>query len=82
MNRRDAQFQDEIVTILRKIYGDNWDYDFDVEEDGIYLRLNVWGEPDKCADCHETGDHDEWAEEAGEFLLCHECAKARAEVTA
>lgn len=55
MNRRDNQFLDEIVTILRKIYGDNWDYDFDVEEDGIYLRLNVWGEPDeRCNTCGDT----------------------------
>lgn len=47
MNRRDKEFLDQIDPILKKIYGDNWSYDFDVEPDGIYLRLNVWGEPDE-----------------------------------
>jgi hypothetical protein len=46
MNKRDEQLLDRIVPILRELYGERWDYDFDVEPDGIYLRLNVWGEPD------------------------------------
>jgi len=48
MNERDEKFLDRIKPILREMYGKNWDYDFDVNEDGIYLRLNVWAKPDNA----------------------------------
>ena len=46
MNRRDEQLLERIEPILKDIYGENWSYDFDVNEDGLYVRLDVWGKPD------------------------------------
>ena len=46
MNKRDEKFLDRLEPILDEMYGKNWDYDFDVNDDGIYLRLNVWAQPD------------------------------------
>ena len=76
MNERDEKFLDRIEPILREMYGKNWDYDFDVNEDGIYLRLNVWARPqhDRQEDIDEYLDRygyatvEEWAEDSNYVL--------------
>lgn len=54
MNKRDQELLDRIEPILREIYGTNWSYDFDVNVDGLYIRLDVWGEPDMSIDVEEV----------------------------
>jgi len=60
MNERDEKFLDRIKPILREMYGKNWDYDFDVNDDGIYLRLNVWAEPEQATDCDVCDGSGRW----------------------
>jgi hypothetical protein len=60
MNKRDQELLDRIEPILREIYGTNWSYDFDVNVDGLYVRLDVWGEPDEPTDCDTCGGGGRW----------------------
>lgn len=76
MNGRDRIFLGRLEPILREIYGKNWDYDVDVNGDGIYLRLNVWAEPknDRQEDIDDYLDRygystvEEWAEDSNYIL--------------
>lgn len=74
MNRRDKQFLDRLEPLLREIYGTGWDYDFDVEPDGIYLRLNVWG---SCNTCAGDGEWESTTEDSPDELVslgrCPDC---------
>ena len=72
MNGRDQIFLGRIEPILREMYGKNWDYDVDVNQDGIYLRLNVWREPhngrqdeiDSFLRLHDYDSVEAWAEDS------------------
>lgn len=61
MTDKDQKFLDRIEPILKEMYGDNWSYDYDDEEDGIYLRLNVWSEPADKGDDGWSYDGDQWS---------------------
>ena len=34
----------ELIGVLQEHYGENFDYNWDGEEDGFYIRLRVWKE--------------------------------------
>lgn len=38
------EFEHELIGVLQEHYGDNFDYNWDSEEDGFYIRLRVWKE--------------------------------------
>ena len=37
------EFEHELIGVLQEHYGENFDYNWDSEEDGFYIRLRVWG---------------------------------------
>jgi len=37
------EFEHELIGVLQEHYGKNFDYNWDSEEDGFYIRLRVWG---------------------------------------
>ena len=47
------EFEHELIGVLQEHYGKNFDYNWDSEGDGFYIRLRVWA-------------HNEKAEEYGE----------------
>lgn len=80
MNRRDEQLLERIEPILKDIYGENWSYDFDVNEDGLYVRLDVWGEPDeRCNTCDNTFRWETTTEDSPSVLVdlgpCPDCCE-------
>ena len=38
------EFEHELIGVLQEHYGKNFDYNWDSEEDGFYIRLRVWKE--------------------------------------
>jgi len=49
-----AAFDEELFHLLTEHFGDKWNYVWDAEEDGFYLRLTVHSQPDMW-----KGDKDE-----------------------
>ena len=39
---RIEEFEHDLIGVLQKHYGENFDYNWDSEEDGFYFRLRVW----------------------------------------
>ena len=39
-------FEHDLIGVLQKHYGKNFDYNWDSEEGGFYIRLRVWEEPE------------------------------------
>tara|TARA_R100001082_G_scaffold32802_1_gene16963 strand:+ start:246 stop:449 length:204 start_codon:yes stop_codon:yes gene_type:complete len=40
------EFEHDLIGVLQEHYGKNFDYNWDSEEGGFYIRLRVWEEPE------------------------------------
>ena len=40
------EFEHDLIGVLQQHYGKNFDYNWDSEEGGFYIRLRVWEEPE------------------------------------
>tara|TARA_R100001377_G_scaffold71759_1_gene47443 strand:- start:354 stop:512 length:159 start_codon:yes stop_codon:yes gene_type:complete len=38
------EFEHALIGVLQEYYGDSFDYNWDNEKDGFYIRLKVWKE--------------------------------------
>ena len=40
------EFEHDLIGVLQEHYGENFDYSWDSEEGGFYIRLRVWEKED------------------------------------
>ena len=40
------EFEHDLIGVLQEHYGENFDYNWDSEEGGFYIRLRVWEKKD------------------------------------